>query len=134
MKTRRELIAEISQIDYWGRRSRGAAAQTAEKIVDHLIRTGQLTVQAGEPNVDADSGLVIGQRYRIRHRSEHQRRDRISVLTYLGVSYSQDGAEDFSGRPACGTTSMPRSWIKSVEPVERTVQHSVNRLAPSDSA
>jgi hypothetical protein len=67
--------------------------------------------------------FVAGTKYKVRHRSEQQRRTRESVMTYLGGT-------SWNARPAAGTQELPASWIISAERVPAITVHYVNRLIP----
>lgn len=41
-RERRELVEKITDLDYWGARSRNASRRTAENIVSMLEREGRL--------------------------------------------------------------------------------------------
>jgi hypothetical protein len=71
------------------------------------------------------ASLVRGQRYRLRYRSETQRRDRTAVMVYLGA----DGDQLlFDARPAAGTQRMPRAWLRAVEPVPADTPAHINKI------
>jgi hypothetical protein len=79
--------------------------------------------------MDDDRGtasMAPGGRYRLRYRSETQRRDRTAVMVYLG----EDGDQLlFDARPAAGTQRMPRVWVLGVEPVPANTAAYINRVA-----
>ncbi len=71
------------------------------------------------------ASLVRGQRYRLRYRSETQRRDRSAVMVYLGA----DGDQLlFDARPAAGTQRMPRTWLRAVEQVPVDTPAHINKI------
>ena len=72
------------------------------------------------------ASMAPGERYRLRYRSETQRRDRTAVMVYLGA----DGDEFlFDARPAAGTQRLPRVWVLGVEPVPASTPVYLNRVA-----
>lgn len=69
--------------------------------------------------------LIKGKKYRVTHRSEEQKKDRQSVMRFLGA----DGNDlIWSARPVAGTQAMPRSWFKSADPVLESTDPYVNRV------
>jgi len=78
--------------------------------------------------MDDDRGtasMAPGERYRLRYRSETQRRDRTAVMVYLG----EDGDQLlFDARPVVGTQRMPRVWILGIEPVPVNTPAYINRV------
>jgi hypothetical protein len=74
--------------------------------------------------------MVVGDRYLVRYRSGTQRLDRTAVMVYLG----QDADTlQFSARPVAGTQRLPRSWIRSVEPVPANTPAHINRIVPREA-
>jgi len=78
--------------------------------------------------------LVVGNRYRIWHKSPSERKVRYSIMDYLGreatESYKGRGPNlSFNARPVAGTQSMPPHWIKHIEQVEKNTTITLNRIA-----
>ena len=77
--------------------------------------------------------MVVGNRYKIYHMASNQRRMRFSVMDYLGREQyeTSPGGPNyiFNGRPLAGTQSMPLSWIKHIEQVEKNTPITLNRIA-----
>lgn len=67
-------------------------------------------------------------RYRIVHRSETQRFNRVSVMVYLGDDPLKEELV-FSARPVYGTQGMPYSWVKSIDLVPEDTTIIVNQRA-----
>jgi hypothetical protein len=75
---------------------------------------------------NATPSMELGERYRVRYRSETQRRDRTAVMVYLG----EDGDRLlFDARPAAGTQRLPCAWVRRVEPVAADTPAYINRVA-----
>lgn len=70
--------------------------------------------------------MIPGKKYRIVHRSETQRRDRVSVMVYLGDEGSTWHL--FSARPVAGTQMMPKSWIKDITQADDNAKVSLNEV------
>lgn len=68
--------------------------------------------------------LERGRKYLIHHQSPEQRKTRESVMVFLG-SCSCD-TTDWSARPAAGTQTMPKSWIKAIWSIDQRVECRVN--------
>jgi len=58
--------------------------------------------------------LVNGKPYRITHQSPTQRYPRYSILRYLGQSIEDTF---WDARPAAGTQTFPKAWIKEINPL-----------------
>jgi hypothetical protein len=72
--------------------------------------------------------LVKGQKYKVRHRIMGvQRRDRESVMTYLGIDRTFTETQ-WNARPAAGTESLRPQNILAFTPVASHVEHYVNHL------
>lgn len=63
--------------------------------------------------------LAPGTRYLLRHRLPGQRHDRYSVLDFLGLNGGGPYAA-FSGRPACGTVTLPIGAVLAAARVPKT--------------
>lgn len=70
-------------------------------------------------------GLIEGKKYRVTHRSETQKKDRQSVMRFLGA---EGNDLIWSARPAAGTQTMQRIWFKSAEAVLESTNPYVNRV------
>jgi len=84
------------------------------------------TNQGGEEVPDP---MVIGKKYKIRHKSLTQRYARESVMVYLGQGMHVDQLEMFSARPVAGTQSLWKVDIQSWELVDDATPISLNRRA-----
>lgn len=69
--------------------------------------------------------LIEGRKYRIKHRSETQKKDRESVMRFLG---EEGSSYVWSARPVAGTQTMPKSWVKSAEPVLESTDPYINKV------
>lgn len=69
--------------------------------------------------------LIEGKKYRVTHRSETQKKDRQSVMRFLGAEGSN---LIWSARPVAGTQSMPRSWFRSADLVLESTDPYINRV------
>lgn len=69
--------------------------------------------------------LVKGKRYVIRHRSENQQFDRISVFDFMEENEHE---YVFSARPDFGTQAMPKSWVKDIDPAPEGAKITANRI------
>lgn len=73
--------------------------------------------------------LEIGTRYRLRYRSETQRRDRTAVMDYIGTNHNGD--HQFSARPVAGTQTMPAAWLLEAVAVAKATPVHLNRVVRS---
>lgn len=70
--------------------------------------------------------LIKGRKYRIKHKSETQKKVRESVMRYLD---EDDGSYIWSARPVAGTQTMPKEWLQSAEPVLESTDPYINKVA-----
>lgn len=57
--------------------------------------------------------MNVGKKYKFVFRSDSQRKDHVTVLPFLG---EDDEYYYLNGRPFVGTQSLPKRWVKSIEP------------------
>jgi hypothetical protein len=84
------------------------------------------------PNPMVPEDMHPGRRYRLVHRRDSQRYDRVSVMVYLGRGrvYQRGEAEfEFSARPQFGTQALQRHQIKEITEVPSSTPISVNLRA-----
>jgi hypothetical protein len=71
-----------------------------------------------------EPAFVVGGRYRVTHRSDAQRFNRVSVMDYLGESGSD---YVFNARPVAGTQTMPQAWLIDAELVRKDTPIVLNK-------
>lgn len=70
--------------------------------------------------------MVKGQKYLVRHKSGTQRVVRESVMVFLD---EEEKDFIFSARPVAGTQTLPKDWVREIEPVPEDAVVYINRTA-----
>ncbi len=73
--------------------------------------------------------MQVSQRYRFIYRRPTQRVDHQSVLDYLG---EDEGNYILNARPIAGTQTLPKSWVKRIEPAPGA-KLCIGKMAPRET-